>query len=283
MTTPEVKPVKVTFGDALTQSLGQNADEFREVVENADPRVAKTYNAYSDTLKSVSEIPGRGVYTRATRSIEWSYSQKKGKYGTISHEFGHHVDAEIQRANYKTTEIDTLNSRVRLMFGAGREIFHPCASSSDEFLTAMRKDRAALRGYKTNPTERKTIRDELMANRNATAGIQDAFDGFWGTQDSKDWNFMLPWGHGNKYYNRLYNDWIKGFGLEKELKAAYTDLGFDASNQTKVKNITRDYETASELWANIQAAKTTGGDELKFMLKYFPEAVKAWEEITGRI
>jgi hypothetical protein len=60
-------------------------------------------------------------------------------------------------------------------------------------------------------------------------------------------------------------------------------MGLDASNQAKVKRITRDYETASELWANIQAAKTVGGDELKYMEKYFPEAVKAWETITGRL
>lgn len=283
LTTPQIKPVTVTFGQSLQQSLGQNADEFRKVVESADPRVANTYNAYSGTLNSVTEIPGHGVYTRATRNIEWSYSTKKGKYQVLGHEFGHHVDAEIPGTNYTTKEIDALNSRVRLSFGGSRGIFRVCASSSDEFLTAMRKDRTALAGYKTNATQRKTIKDELMANRNTTTGIQDAFDGFWGTQDSKDWSFFLPWGHGNKYYNRRYNDWIKGFGLEKALKAAYTDLGFDASNQAKVKTITRDYETASELWANIQAAKTIGGDELKYMAKYFPESVKAWEEITGRI
>ena len=58
---------------------------------------------------------------------------------------------------------------------------------------------------------------------------------------------------------------------------------FDASNQQKVKQITRDYETASELWANIQAAETIGGKELDFMKQYFPSAVGAWEDMVGRI
>ena len=278
-TTPEIKPVKVDFGYKLNNSLGANADEYREIIEKADSRVAATYNAYAPTLGSVTEKTGAGEYTRASKSLVYSYSQKKGKYQTLGHEFGHHVDAEMQ-TGYNTKEIDLLNGRVKLAFGSST-VFKKSASSSDEFLSGMRKDRSTLSGYVTSADERKQIKEELMANRNTTTGIQDAFDGFWGTQDSKDWTFFLPWGHGDKYYNRKYNDWIKGFGLEKDLKAAYTELGFDASNQSKVKKITRDYETASELWANVQAAKTVGGDELKFMQKYFPNAVAAWEQITG--
>jgi hypothetical protein len=75
---------------------------------------------------------------------------------------------------------------------------------------------------------------------------------------------------------------VVGLGVEREVKQALQDLGFDASNQTKVKRIMRDYETASELWANIQSAETVGGETLEYMKKYFPNACGAWEAIAGR-
>ena len=122
-----------------------------------------------------------------------------------------------------------------------------------------------------------------MRSSAASAGVQDAFDGWWSTQDSKDRSFRLNWGHGDRYYNREYNRKIKDLGLEKDVKAAFQELGFDASSQAKVKRITRDYETASELWANITSAKTVGGSELEYMKKYCSNSVKAWETIMGRI
>ena len=72
------------------------------------------------------------------------------------------------------------------------------------------------------------------------------------------------------------------YGYEKPLKEAFKQLGFDASNQKKVKAIVRDYETASELWANVQAAKTVGGETLTLMEKYFPEACNAFDELVKK-
>ena len=162
-------------------------------------------------------------------------------------------------------------------------IFKKVASSSDEFLSAMRADRVANIGFIKDSVINDTMKKDLMKNSGSSSGVQDAFDGFWGTQNSKDKKTRLPWGHGDKYYNRKYNTYIVGNGLEKKLKDAYKTLGFDASNQAKVKTITRDYETASELWANITSAKTVGGEELKYMEKYFPNAVKAWDSIVGGV
>lgn len=270
-------PKNVSIGNKMASSLGSNAAEYEKLV-NQNPNVAATYDAYAGTLNSVTQLNGGGVYKRGSKSIEWDYGTKTAKYGTLAHEFGHHVDAQFDKSKFTTKEIDALNNAVGNIWSP----FKRTASGSDEFLTAMRQDRANLSKYVTSKADRKTMHDELLANRNTTAGIQDAFDGFWGTQDSKDSSFNLPWGHGNSYYNRTYNA-IKRFGKEKALQQAYKGLGLDASNQDKTKKLTRDYETSSELWANIQSAETVGGDELKYLKKYFPNAVQAWENLTGRL
>ena len=118
-------------------------------------------------------------------------------------------------------------------------------------------------------------------NRNATAGVQDMLDGFYSTQGSSNMNISLPWGHGDKYYNLAYNRRVKTFNNEKGLKAAFQQLGFDASNQTKVKRLLRTYDTASEAWANMGSAVTCGGKELEAMKKYMPETYKAYLSIIG--
>ena len=282
LTPVEIKPVTVDIGDKLRDALGaENAEEYKALIEAADPRVAATYNAYADELGTLTRKNGGGQYSPATHDIEWDYDTKQPKYDTIAHEFGHHVDNMVPPENYTSTEIDLLNSRVKRPY-INRPIFKRGPSSSDEFLGAMREDRKALSGFRTNAETNRSIRDDLLGDhRNLTAGVQDAFDGFWGTQDNYSAEMHLPWGHGDKYYNRLYNKTIKGLGLEKDLKAAYLELGFDASNQAKVSRRTRDYETASELWANIQAAETVGGVERDLMRKYFPNSVSAWENILG--
>ena len=272
------EPVEVKLGDKLEKSLGSNADEFRELVRQ-NPNVAATYNAYAGELQSVEQRKGAGVYKPALQKIEWDYSKLGEKYETLGHEFGHHVDARMSSSLYTSNEAEAVNKL------AGTAYWKPVktnASSSDQFLSAMRADRSNLMGYVNDKTERERIHNDLMSERNLTAGIQDAFDGWWSTQDSTTTGFYLPWGHGNKYYNRTYNN-IKTMGGAKGLQDAYNMMGFDASNQAKTKKIARDYDAASELWANIQAAETVGGKELDYMKKYFPNATKTWEDFTGRI
>ena len=57
------------------------------------------------------------------------------------------------------------------------------------------------------------------------------------------------------------------------MKDAFKELGFDASNQAKVKNLTRLYETSSELWANQAAALTTKSGALDYMEYYCPNSM----------
>lgn len=285
LTPPVMKPVNL--GSELTKSLGTDAQEYTNLVTKAGPTVANLYTLYGGDLTSVTKAKGAGEYRGKT--IEWDYSTKPGKhkYSTLAHEYGHHTDAMIPADKYTINEIAFINAYTQTAQGAYKfSILKPRASSSDEFLTAMRADREKLKGFLTDADENKRIKEDLMHpdRRNMTSGIQDAFDGFWGTQDKSPWDkTYLPWGHGNKYYNRKWNDWVKGFGLENEVKQAYIDLGFDASSQAKAKKIMRDYETASELWASIQSAMTVGGDTKTYMEKYFPESCAAWEKIAGSV
>lgn len=275
---PKQIDIEVNITGALGASLGNRLDEYKGVIKKAGESVAKLYNNFSDKLKTCRQKSGSGCYWSSTKTIEWDESKWGDKWSTISHEYGHFIDDVIPQTSYSSNEVDLLNDRCKGKFGVFQP-FKKNASSSDEFLSAMRADRENNKGFLTDDAINERMGKDLRKS-SASAGVQDAFDGFWGTQSSsgKTW---LQWGHGEKYYNRKYQKQIVGFKLEKDLKEAYKELGFDASNQTKVKTITRDYETASELWANVTAAKTVGGEELDYMSRYFPNAVAAWDKIVG--
>jgi len=276
----ENKPVEVevpapfVLSDNVSSVMGENASEYTETIEKADKRVRTLYDNYSKNLEYLTYERNGGSYSKAFNELIFDYNTRGNKFTTISHEFGHFFDDQIPRENYTTKELDVLNANVKL---GSIDFFKARASSSDEFLTAMRKDRELNRKFMTDKEERDIIIAELKRSV-ASKGIQDAFDGWWSTQDKH----LLTWGHGDKYYNREYGS-VKKFKQDKQLQKAFKELGFDASNQAKVKRISRDYETASELWANVTAAKTCGGEQLEYMKKYMPNSLKAWEEICGKV
>ena len=279
--TKKAEEQKVYISKTMADSIGNRLAEYENLIK-ANSNIQTAYATYSDSVTKCILEDGGGQYKSYLKQITWDYdyrSEDVHPFGIIAHEFGHHVDYTMDSSLYKSTEVDLLNQKLG---GKYYNLIDKKASTSDEFLTAMRTDRQVNMEYVTNKATRKIIRDDLRSS-DASACVQDAFDGFWGTQDSKDSTFRLNWGHGDRYYNREYNRRIKDLGLEKKLKEAYTELGFDASSQAKVKKITRDYETASELWANITSAKTVGGKELEYMEKYFPNTVKTWDEIIGRV
>lgn len=261
----------------LQQTLGSDYSDFRNTVQKSD--TAGMYAQYADECRSYTLLNAGGRYSPAADAVQFSYESYEGmsKYSTVAHEIGHMFDSKIGRADFlHFAEADLINSRCVIGSGLNKAI-KITPSMSDEFLGALRKDMSALK----KAVRDKSIRNEFLsdeAKRNATSGIQDALDGFFSTQD----NGVLPWGHGNRYYNRAYNRRFKDMGLEKDLKQAMLDLGFDASNQTKVKRLSRTYEAASEVWANVASAVTCGGAELEAMEKYMPETVKAFREIARR-
>lgn len=275
--TAPAKLKTVEIGDKMSASLGKDAKAYKDLVNKAPENVKVMYDNYAGTLNSVTQKNGGGKYMPSTKSITWDYADKDGRsrYDTISHEFGHHADYSIDTTKYSTKELNAVKDG--LFFG--KQLLQPTASTTDEFLTAMRKDKETLTGsYKKDATSRKTIRDDLLKNKNKTAGVQDAFDGFFNTSGSSNSDFVMYWGHGNTYYNNLYNKVVKG--SDEEVKKALADAGITVKKNSEIKEMCRDYRTARELFANITAAETCGTDEIEYFKKYLPNSYAAWQEMT---
>jgi len=262
----------------LKDALGENDYiEFMPKVNDADNLVL--YEKYANDAKLTKVRKGNGCYYSGTNRIDYSLdAEREGidKFSTLAHEYSHYFDARLGKMEgLSFGEIDLINERCKIGSGITK-LIKDGPSQSDAFLSNMRKDMEALK--KKGLTECYSEFRQSDALRNATRGIQDALDGFYGTQ-----KVYAGWGHGNLYYNRGYNRRVKGFGLDKELKQVYNELGFDASNQTKVKNIYRQYEASSEAWANIGSAVTCGGPELEAFEKYMPNALAAYKKIIGKV
>lgn len=263
-----------TVGDVhLLQSAmsPQDYNNFMDLVRNnSNNGIRILYNRYADTLNSVS-LASSGAYNPRNNSIVFRYQRPdeiangRSRFSTLAHEYGHAFDHTANFSNVHYSEVDALNSSVQV--GTTR-FFNRVPSSSDEFLEAMRKDKEALRTLLSTSTDTKK---DLFSTW-ASAGVQDAISGMFGEKSG------MKWLHRDNYYDRTYSV-IKKLGKSKDLKSAYSTLGFDASNQTKVKNICRNYETTSELWANISSAAVCGGKELDYVKKYLPNSFNAYLEI----
>lgn len=266
---------KIDNLDKLKQS-GMTEDDYNKYLEilngHENPDIIKLYKEYADKISSVSCQAG-GAYNPSSNSLVFDYPaySDMNKYGTLAHEYGHFFDAKAQFDNLHFTEIEAVRDLSGLQHS-----FTNVASSSDEFLAAIRKDKQHIKCIFT--AEAKA---DLIAH-NASSGIQDAIDGLFP-------KIRLAWGHGEKYYNRKYSsiEFMDKFTVptpgnplrKKKLQQLYKDLGFDASNQEKVKTICRQYEAASEAWANIMEAEVCGGAELEYVKKYLPNSYKAMLDI----
>lgn len=270
--TPQPKPFQSMN---LQKAMGQDYEEYRAKVEKAPTRWL--YEKYGETVKLI-KTRGDGKYRNATNTIQWDLSKYEGmdKFSTIAHEYGHFFDSSIgkdQRLSF--TEADLINERCPIGSGMHKTV-KECPSASDEFLNAVRSDLEQLRPrYNDGSLAKEMMQTEEY--KNTTSGIQDALDGAFSMQKK----YGNTWGHGDRYYNRFYDKWVKPFDNVDRLKGAYLEMGLDASNQTKVKRLSRIYETASEAWANVTSAVTIGGDELKAWETYMPETLKTFRQIIG--
>jgi hypothetical protein len=256
----------------LDNVMGADYNIFKGLVENSD--TLPLYEKYVDTIKTMKREANAGEYRPRSDTLLFDYDNYIGRsmYSTEAHEIGHAFDFKMGRfAGLSYNEIDTINSKCKI-FGGVIKVIDEVPSASDEFLLALRTDMKAIK------PKLLAVAQELNSDKalyNASHGVQDALDGFYGTQKKR----ILGWGHGDKYYNKRYNQRVKGGGAEKDLQDALKSLGLDASNQTKVKAITRQYTAASEAWANIASAVTVGGEELKAVEKYLPNTVAAFRKI----
>ncbi len=152
-----------------------------------------------------------------------SYVQSgRSRYSTLAHEYGHYFDAKVTYDGLEFTELQAIYDNTTF----GSAFFKKVASSSDQFLAAVRADRTHLQ-----TTLNSQDISDLMSD--ASAGVQDAVDGLLGQR--------INWGHGDKYYNRKYNS-VKSMGDQKGLQAAYKSLGMSSGkSQAKTKTECRVY------------------------------------------
>jgi hypothetical protein len=250
--------------DAMSNS---DYDEYMKILtEHSNTSLQKLYAKYADQINGVQYKKDDGYYLPAENRLVFSYPLQKyidngrSKYHTLAHEYGHFYDAKADYKGLHFKEVETIHSNTKYQTNR----FAKIASSSDEFLTAVRKDREFLKSILTTDVE-KDLRDH-----DASSGVQDAIDGLLAHR--------IKWGHGDKYYNRKYHS-VKQFKEHKGLQAAYKELGIDASNLGKTAFECRVYESASEMWANIMGAEVNGGPELEYVKKYLPNSYEAFIEI----
>lgn len=261
------------YSKKLEEALGDKYDGAKDLIENSD--AAKVFAKYADECQSISLEKNGGYYSPSGDRVVASLNAGNGRseYSTVMHEMNHMIDEHMIKTDLATFgEVEKLNEA---MSNAGYygTFLKKRPSQSDEFLTALRKDMGALESKVAD----RTIAKELFEiGPNKTSGVQDALDGFFGTQSKG----ILPWGHGDRYYNRAYNNKVAQWGHQKEFKEALKELGYDVSNQTKAKNFMRHYEAASEAWANVGSAVVCGGDELKAMETFMPNSLAAYLKIV---
>lgn len=227
--------------------------------------VQKLYSKYADGISKIG-FKKKVYYSPAGNELYYNFPLQKyidngrSKYCTVAHEYGHFFDAKAEFSELHFKELDSIHSKTKY----GNLYIPKVASSSDEFLAAVRKDRSELKEILTSE-----IKNDLRMN-DASCGVQDAIDGLFADR--------IGWGHGDKYYNRKYHN-LKTMKDHKGVQAAYKELGIDANNLSKTAMECRIYDSASEMWANIIGAEVTGGKELEYVKKYLPNSYQAMLQI----
>lgn len=259
----------------LKGAMGGDYDSYLEYLHNNEHEgLCSMYNKYADDINAVNFSTGGSYYKPSTNTLYFDYKNdryiKEGmdKYSTLAHEYGHFFDYHANFDGLHFSELDTLRKHVRYF---AYQQTDDLVSMSDEFLAAMRADKEHI----SNIWSKELI--QTLGADSSTAGVQDAIDGFFmGAQN------RIRWGHGEQYYNRLFNG-LKRLKQDKSLREAYRELGYDVSNMNKAKVICRNYETASELWANLLSAITVGGKEEESMKKYMPNSYATVVDILKRV
>lgn len=172
---------------------GSEYDEYMKLLtEHRNTSIQKLYTKYADLVSDITKGKS-GYYSPSGNNIVFSYPLQryidngKSKYSTLAHEYGHYFDAKAEYNGLHFKEIELIHSKTKYQ----KILFSEVASSSDEFLAAVRKDRQMLKETLTD-VDKKDMRDH-----DASAGVQDAIDGLLAER--------IGWGHGDKYYNRKYN------------------------------------------------------------------------------
>ena len=186
-------------------------DEYMKILTgHSNISIQKIYAKYADGISKI-EMGKSGSYSQRDNNIVYSFPLQKyidngkSKFSTLAHEYGHYFDKKADYTDIHFAEIELIHSKTR--WSAQR--FPKIASSSDEFLAAVRRDREFLQTNLTNEDK------DDMRKHDASHGVQDAIDGLLAER--------IAWGHGDKYYNRKYHA-SKQLKDHKGLQTAYKEV-----------------------------------------------------------
>lgn len=254
-----------------TMSEADYAEYTRLIQERPD--IAKLYNTAGNPDSVVLIHSGNSCYSDYWKRIEYKFEHpehiRKGvsKYATVAHEHGHYFDHRLEYGGLTHKEMDALRKAVNMNLAHLRQR----ASNSDQFLKALRDDMPGLKSFWDS---RKWL--ELnMGSDYTSIELQDAIDGLF--DEITTW-----WGHARKYWNRNFAS-IEQYKKYKDVKATYQGMGFDVTRKAQVKEIYRQYEAASETWAEITSAATVNPKSLEWFKKYMPHTYKAYFDIIKAV
>lgn len=268
----KVKVKELLYGATTKLQATMQGGDYQEyidvVAKNKD--ISYLYINYADKVKDVIYAANGGTYSPRNNTLKYSFEKtsEMNRFSILAHEYGHFFDSNVAFKNLRFQEVEKFNEIIKTVLPNYTYLANK-ASYSDEFLNALRLDKQYIKSIFNIEVRNK------LKNDNASSGVQDAIDGLF-------INSRIAWGHGESYYNRKYND-VKKLKLHNKLKEAYTSLGFAANNQSKVKALCRIYDAASEAWANIMSAVTTGGKELEYIKEFLPNSYNKFLEIIQEV
>lgn len=264
--------------DAVDKSLATlTASERQELVDllvnNDEER--ELFVSYADTFNWNYDT--KAYCDASNNEIHWKFTNtpERHKFGTVFHEFGHGVDYRIQ---LKPDELKEKEAMMKIGVLRGLVDKHN-AAISDAFLTAMRNDKDAfIQYFKANKNDPNWNAD-VMKN----PGLQDWVTGIYGYNKQARGGVM--WGHDERYYNRAYDiaktrSALYGDPFMHNVIDAYDSVGITVKNQTDLKHLMRDYDAASELWANLNEALASG--TFDDMEKVCPESAAVFKDLIKR-
>ena len=259
---------------------GKDYEEYKSILNKCpNENIKALYNDHFNSLDKIEILNEyRGSFTPRENKIVFGYADEKyikqgsHKFETLAHEVGHFFDNNKYYNDLTYLEIEGIQNSTLL-----KNTFPKIPSSSDIFLDAVRKDIEILR-QSTNGFKNFGSLKEKLSTTAQSSGVQDFLDGIC---DTKKRN-IFGWGHSKGYYDREYNVVKKAERLN-DLKDFYSSIRYDVKTQQKLKDISRNYRTASEVWANITQAVTLENEtgNIKFIEEYMPNSLKTYLKIIN--
>ena len=211
-------------------------------------------------------------FNPANKLLRWRINGERDKdpLSTLFHEFGHAISNMFNLSSYGTSELDNLHKyRVLSAQITG-------ASITDEFLEAMRSDKVVLMKI-IGDREDKNNREQLNMLTSGPPGFQDFLSGIAGNKSHV--RSKLRWTHSEEYYTRKYKCAIGIGHTDDNLFKIYKKIGKDVESVEDMKTMMRDYDTAEELWANMNDAYVNGGEPAKFFERHCPNAFTQFKKM----